>query len=106
VVVGDARHRLCDGVAGAQLIGLQTPGQIDFRKGSADTVGAMPINNVNVGGTEFARTVEHMREQRPPGDGLQDLREVRVHTFTLAGGQDDDRYRQRLESSMGARRES
>jgi hypothetical protein len=49
----------------------------------------MPLNDVNSGGIEFARTAQYMREQRAPGNGLQNLRKIRAHAFTLAGGQDD-----------------
>jgi hypothetical protein len=38
------------------------------------------------GGARF----DHVGEQRPPGERVQDLGQVGVHALALAGGQDDD----------------
>ena len=49
-----------------------------------------PYTTCMRGGSSGARRLEHVLQQRPAGERLQDLRQVRFHAFALAGGQDHD----------------
>jgi hypothetical protein len=48
---------------------------------------------MNPGGIERSSAGNDMGEHRLPGQRLQDLGQIRMHTFTLARSQDDDRQR-------------
>ena len=90
MVVRHGWHGLLHRMAGAELLGLQCPGDVLAGKRLAHMLTAVTVDHVDVAGRELARGVDDVLEQRAPRDGLQDLGQVRLHALALAGGQDDD----------------
>ena len=90
MVVGDVRHRLHHGVAGAVLLGLQRPAHVAALEGLQHLLAAVAVDDVRGGGFEAGGGVEHVAEQRPAGERLQHLGQVGLHALALAGGQDHD----------------
>src|SRR6266850_1301469 len=83
------RHRLLHRVSGAELLGLQHPLDRRLRERGAHLLGAVPVHYHGLARLERARGVEHVREERATGNGMQDFGEVRTHALALAGGKHD-----------------
>ena len=49
----------------------------------------MAMDHANIPGLQRCRAVENMAEQRPPGERLQDLGQVRAHARALARCEND-----------------
>ena len=79
------------GIAGAELLGLQRPAQPPVVEQFAHPLTAMSIHYVDRGRRQLCRQAQYVREHRHAGQRLQHLRDVRLHALALAGGQDDDR---------------
>jgi hypothetical protein len=78
-------------MSGAQLLGLQRPAQILLLpERVSHPFTAVAIDNNNLDGVQFTGPVKDVTEQRLTGEGMQDLRQVRLHPRSLAGGQDHD----------------
>ena len=78
-------------VPGAELLLLQRPGDRRRRRcARAPPRAPWPTTTHRRCGSSAARGVDHVREQRPAGERMQDLRQVRVHALALARGEDDD----------------
>ncbi len=78
------------GVSGAQLFLLHRPGDIGRGQAGAHGFAAMADHDRDARGRKAPGAVEDVLEHRPPAQGMQHLRQVRVHALALAGGQDDD----------------
>jgi hypothetical protein len=77
-------------MAGAQLLRLVAPAQVGIRKRRAHALPAVAENHMDRRGLELPRAVEHVREQRPPGERLEDLRQRRAHPLPQTCSQNDD----------------
>ena len=87
MLVGDRRHRLHDGMTGAELLGLQRPLEIGLLgEGRPDLFAAVPIDDVNRGRLDRARRGHDMGQQGPACERLKHLRQRRMHTLALPGG--------------------
>ena len=93
MVVRHGRHRLHEGVPGAELLGLQRPADRRFGQRRADLLAAMAVDHVDGVGRERLRAVDDVLQQRSAGQRLQHLGQVALHALALAGGQDDDGQR-------------
>ncbi len=88
--IGNVLHRLLDRVAGAKALGLLGPDQVELvGKGLAHLLAAMAVDHVDGSRTQGARGLEHVRQHRPPGDGLEHLGPRGLHPLAFAGGEDD-----------------
>ena len=94
----DGRQRLLHRVAGAELLGLQDPFDLRLGEGGAHLLGAVAMDHDDLARRERARRVEHVREQRPPGERVQDLGQLRAHALALTRGENDDFERHPVES--------
>ena len=91
LVVGDVGHGLHDGVAGAELLGLQRPLQIfASAERRAHRVAAVAIHHVHRRGVQRARAANNVAQQRHAGERLQNLGEIGFHSLALTGSEDDD----------------
>ena len=99
MVVGNRRHRLHDGMARAELLGLQRPLQIGLvRERGADLLGAVAVDDVDRRRARMrARSANDVLEQRPARERLQHLRQCRVHALALARGENDYGNRHQME---------
>jgi hypothetical protein len=91
MIVGNRRHGLHDGMARAELLGLQCPleiGLIGERR--THSLSAVAMDNVDVGRSKRARSPNHVVQQRPTGKGLQHFWQRRVHALALPRGENDD----------------
>ncbi|MNQ92247.1 hypothetical protein D3C85_1076660 [compost metagenome] len=86
----ELRQRLGDGVAGAQLFGLQDEAEIVRGQPLAHRLGAMADDHVYALGGELAGSVDDVAEHGLAGHRVQDLGQRRTHAGALAGGEDDD----------------
>ena len=84
------RQRLHHGVAGAQLRLLLGEGQALVGKGIGDGITAMTVDHAQLAGRERTGGIDHMTQERFPGQRVQDLGEGGLHAFAHAGGEDDD----------------
>jgi hypothetical protein len=91
-------HRLLHGVPGTELLRLQHPLHLRTGKRRAHRLGAMAVNHHDAARREHARHGEHMGEQRPAGEGMQDFGQARAHALALARGEDEDFERHPVES--------
>ena len=91
VRVGNLRHRLLQGIAGAKLFGLQRPLQPAILEQFAHALAAVSVDHVNRRRRKACCHVQYMREHRRAGQRLQHLRDIRLHPLALAGRQDHDR---------------
>ena len=57
----------------------------------------MAIDDVNRGGLERSRSGEHVGEEGPACERLQDLGQIRVHPLPLACGENHDTDRHAIE---------
>ena len=90
MVVGNRRHRLHDGVARAELLGLERPLEVGLLgERRADLLGAVAIDDVDAGRPQRARGADDVLEQRPARERLKHLRQRRVHALALARGEND-----------------
>ena len=86
----------CD-VEGNELAILDGEGHVGRRHPGAHLVRAVADDDAQARGPERARGVQHVLEQGPAREPVQDLGQVREHALALARGQDDD-----LEHGPGA----
>ena len=77
-------------MARAFLLRLQRPADVVAGDRRADSLGAVAMDDVDVGRVERARRGDDVREERPACQRLQHLRQVALHALALAGGQDHD----------------
>ena len=90
------RQCLLHGVPGALLLRLQHPGAARRNDGELGAerglylLATVTVHDMHRSGFEGARSREHMPEQRPTGERLQDFRQGGVHPFALTCCQDDD----------------
>ncbi len=90
MVVGNRRHGLHDGMARAELLGLQRPLEIGLLgERRSHLLGAVAVDDVDARGLDGARGADDVLEQRPARERLQHLRQCRVHAFALARGEND-----------------
>jgi len=85
----DPRERLRERVTAAELLGLLDPLEIDSRERRAHLAAAMAVHDENSLRFERASRLEHVREQRPAGKRMQDLRKRGVHALALPGCEHD-----------------
>ena len=104
-VVGNARHCLCDGMAGAELLALLHPLDVGRplnagcrRRFAHD---AAPVHDVYARRAEPARRVNDMEEQRPAGEEMKNFRQVRAHALPLPRRENDDVQRCHGEGHSG-----
>ena len=77
-------------MAGAQLLALLGPAQFGLvGERLPDRFAAMAVHHVDRCRLQLARGVDDMGKHRAPGDGLQHLRQGRLHALAGTGGQDD-----------------
>ena len=50
----------------------------------------MSIDNANIIGCEPCRTIKNILQQWLTGERLENLRHGRIHSFSLASGENDD----------------
>ena len=81
------RQRLHHRVAGAELRLLQRPSRPGRERGG-HLLAAMAVDDDDARG-EAAGGVQHVREQRPASERVQDLGQGRVHALALPGGEND-----------------
>ncbi|MNF78443.1 hypothetical protein D3C84_606280 [compost metagenome] len=86
----EMRQRLGDGVAGAQLFGLQHKAEVIRGQPLAYRLGAMTYDDVDALGGELAGGVNDVAEHGLAGHRMQHLGQGRTHASALAGGEDDD----------------
>ena len=86
----NARHRLLYGVAGPELLGLQHPLDAGVGERRAHLFGAVAMDHDHLARCERARRREHVSEQRPAGERMQDLGPLRAHALALARGENED----------------
>jgi hypothetical protein len=67
------------------------PYQIRLRKCGPNGLTTVTENDMNASRIESFRSLYHMREHRPASQRLQNLRQARMHTFSLACRQYYDR---------------
>ena len=67
------RRRLGDGMAGAELLGLDHEADVVGGQLAADLVGAMADDDVDAGRLQFAGAVEDMPQHAATGHGMQHL---------------------------------
>jgi hypothetical protein len=60
-----------------------------LRERRAHALGTMAMHHDGLARVKGARRVEHMSQERPAGDGMQDFWQVRAHALALAGGKHD-----------------
>ena len=89
-VGAELRQRLGERVARAQRRILQCPMEIGVGKARAHRVAAMAVDDANAIGGELARGLDHMREQRPPAQRMQNFRQPGAHSLADAGSEDRD----------------
>jgi len=83
-------HRESHGVSRAELLGLMHPGEVaKIGDRGADLLAEVAINEMDAGGLQRARGIEHVRQHRPSGQRHHHLRLGRLHALALAGGEDD-----------------
>ena len=87
-------------MARAELLGLQRPADLGTGERSAHLLAAVAVDDLDRGGMQRARSLDHVAEQGPAGERLQHLGPVRVHALTLAGGEDHDRQFHALQSPL------
>ena len=88
-VAVDARHRLQHGVARAELLSLHDPVDIRRVEGIAHALGAVADHHVDPRRCQATDRIEHVGEQGPASQGVEDLGQVRAHARALAGGEND-----------------
>jgi hypothetical protein len=93
VCIGNIRHRLLQGISGAELFGLQRPAQQPILEQFAHALATVPIDHMDRSRREAGGQIEHMREHRCPGQRLQHLGDLGLHALALARRQYDDRQR-------------
>ncbi len=86
----EVRQRLRERVSGALRRILQCPLQVGFGKALAHGVAAVTVDHADAIGGELARGVQHMREQWPAPERMQDFRQTGAHPLADACG--EDRY--------------
>ena len=88
-IVGDAGHRLRDGVTGAEPLALLHPFDVGRGHGFAHSAAAMPVHDVHARRAQPAGRVDDVGQERAPGEKMQDLRQVRAHTLPLPCREND-----------------
>ena len=83
-IAREVRHRLLYCVAGPELLGLQHPLDVGVGERSAHRLGAVAVDHDHLARLERARRGEHVGEQRPAGERMQDLGQLRAHALALA----------------------
>ena len=86
----EMRQGLRQRMAGAQLRLLPRPDQAGQGDGLAHALAAVAVDDADDAGLEAARGIDHVRKQRPAGQRMQHLGQIRVHALALTGGEDDD----------------
>ncbi len=85
-------------MAGTELLGLQGPFDLCVGEGGTHLLGAVAVDHDDLAGRQCARRIEHVRKQRPPGERVQDLGQLRAHALALTRGENDDFERHPVES--------
>jgi hypothetical protein len=85
-------------VPGAVLLGLQCPAQARVGKSSPDLLAAVTVHDTDIVRLEGVGAIEHVREQWPACQRLQDLGQCGTHPRALPRGKDDDTQAQQLHS--------
>ena len=89
--IGDGRHGLLHGVAGAALLALLGPLQIALLcERGLHLLAGVTVHDVDNGGFERPRSGHHVRQHRLAGNGLQHLGTHRLHALAFTGSKDDD----------------
>jgi hypothetical protein len=80
-------------MAGAELLGLQHPfdGRIArITERGAHLLGAMAVHHGDSARRQCSRRLQNVRKQRPAGERMQHLRQVRAHPLAQACRENDD----------------
>jgi hypothetical protein len=84
----ELRQGLHHRVARAQLRLLQGEGEAATGQRPWHRIAAMAMHDADGGGSEPGGRIQNMLDQRPAGQPVQDLGQVRAHPRALAGGKD------------------
>ena len=89
-IIRQVRQGLCDGMAGAQLFGLEYPVHRLIVEGSTHLIRTMADHRVNFLRPELLGGIHHVMQHGFAGHRVQNLGQCGLHSGTLAGGQDHD----------------
>jgi hypothetical protein len=77
-------------MAGPELFMLLGPVLVWVGKVPFDDIPTVAMYDIIGGRLQPPRQIEAMLQQWPAGQSLQQFRQIRMHAFALARGQDDD----------------
>ncbi|MNR57729.1 hypothetical protein D3C85_1785640 [compost metagenome] len=80
-------------MAGAQLLGLQRPGDVRVLDLFAHLLAAVTVHHHDLGRLQLAGGRDHARQHRLAADRVQHLGQGRIHTLAFAGSQNDNAER-------------
>ena len=89
MVVGDDAHGLHDGVARAQLLGLEDPLDVVVGERLLHLGAAVTVDHVDMGRIQGPGGPDDVAQQRLPGQRLQHFRQIGVHPFALTRSEND-----------------
>ena len=86
----EMRQRLCQRVAGALRRVLQRPREVGVGKALPHRVATVAVDHTNAVRRELPGRLQNVRQQRPAGKRVQDLRHAGAHPLAFAGSEDRD----------------
>jgi hypothetical protein len=89
-VGGERSQRALERIGSPRRRFLPCPAQIGVGESSAQHIVIATVHDADRLGFERPRGRQHVRQQRPPTERMQNFRQRGTHPLTFAGGQDCD----------------